>query len=119
MNKDELVNKYFNLNDKDNIHSVIMYKEFFNGFIEEFVGANRFINMFCNDDLTININLINNYIFKFLDIQYQKYEFCKSKNCSELEDNTCKSSLKDCKFTAKDFHDWLIKNDFNILKNKS
>ena len=46
--------------------------------------------------------------------EYQKYEFCKAKNCSFLMTSGC--STTGCKYTAKEFHKWICANSFRIIK---
>ena len=49
--------------------------------------------------------------------KYGKYEFCKNMECKELKnDNICYKNPKDCIHTAKQFHEWLKENDFEIIK---
>ena len=52
-------------------------------------------------------------------IDYQKYEFCKAVKCDALfagADSKCFFLPEKCKFTAKEFHEWLNKNGFFITK---
>lgn len=55
-----------------------------------------------------------------MPIQYKKYEFCDSVNCSYFWNEHCAVLAdSDCSFTAKEFHKWLKANDFKISKPKS
>lgn len=48
--------------------------------------------------------------------QYQKGEFCKAKDCPGVIKNDkgfCKSC---CYYTAYDFHDWLNKHGYQIIR---
>lgn len=48
---------------------------------------------------------------------YQKHEFCKAVGCmGKSEKNKCNVDPKRCIHTAKEFHHWLKKNGFKILK---
>lgn len=53
--------------------------------------------------------------------KYKNYEFCKAINCihyyptNRFEKENC-SCVNDCIYTAKDFHNWLIDNNFEIIK---
>ena len=47
-------------------------------------------------------------------IEYEKYEFCKSVNCSGLYNKCC---VHGCYHTAKRFHNWLQENNFKIIKD--
>ena len=49
-------------------------------------------------------------------IEYEKYEFCKSVNCSGLYNKCC---VHGCYHTAKHFHKWLQKNNFKIIKENT
>lgn len=49
--------------------------------------------------------------------EYQKHEFCKAVNCEDLSDNNfCESNTTTCCHTAKEFHRWLQRNGFKIVK---
>ena len=61
MNKQQFIPKYLDLNE-GSIEAKVLYKTFFDGYIEELVGARSFIECFCDDDLTINIDKLNKYI---------------------------------------------------------
>jgi hypothetical protein len=61
MNKNDFISKYFDLNEGSKDASVL-HRIFFDGYIEEFAGIQKFIKSFCNDDLTINIAKIERYI---------------------------------------------------------
>ena len=50
-------------------------------------------------------------------IEYEKYEFCKSVNCSGLHNNKC--CVHGCCHTAKHFHKWLQENNFKIIKENN
>lgn len=55
-------------------------------------------------------------------IEYEKYEFCKSVNCSGLYYENCsglynKCCVHGCYHTAKRFHNWLQENNFKIIKD--
>ena len=47
-------------------------------------------------------------------ITYEKYEFCKSVNCTGLHNNKC--CVHGCCHNAKHFHKWLQENNFKIIK---
>lgn len=49
--------------------------------------------------------------------EYQKHEFCRAVNCEDLSDNNfCESDTTTCCHTAKEFHSWLQRNGFKIVK---
>ena len=50
-------------------------------------------------------------------IEYEKYEFCKSVNCYGLHNNKC--CVHGCCHTAKHFHKWLQENNFKIIKENT
>lgn len=49
-------------------------------------------------------------------LEYQKYDFCKSKNCWRFFENKCLDI--GCQYTAKEFHQWLQKNGFILLRKE-
>jgi len=51
---------------------------------------------------------------------YGKNEFCKALCCSWLHpiNENCAEEGGECAFTAKEFHHWLMKNNFRIIKNE-
>jgi len=55
-----------------------------------------------------------------LNTKYKKYEFCKSVGCWELEKQDgvefCRAGDEECSYTAKEFHHWLNRNGFEIVK---
>jgi len=55
-------------------------------------------------------------------MKYEKFEFCKAKKCINLQSKNwiikCLWLPKDCVFTAKEFHEWLNKNGFEIVKKE-
>ena len=49
--------------------------------------------------------------------EYKKYEFCKDINCPCLISGNCiVQHIDECLYTAKEFHKWLNKNDYKIIK---
>lgn len=52
--------------------------------------------------------------------EYQKYEFCKSVGCWELEKQDgiefCRAGDEECPCTAKEFHQWWVANGFELTK---
>jgi len=51
--------------------------------------------------------------------EYRKYEFCKSKNCWKFFRRECLSIGSTCQYTAKEFHKWLEKYNFKLVKEVS
>ena len=52
-----------------------------------------------------------------IKIKYKKNEFCKDVGCIFFYKNKCiKNPPECCCKTAKEFHKWLKKNDFEIVK---
>lgn len=54
-------------------------------------------------------------------IEYRKYEYCKDINCEGLKSHLdesvyCSRSSEFCLKTAKEFHKWLKKNNFKLVK---
>lgn len=47
---------------------------------------------------------------------YKDYEFCKDICCPKFAE---KCTIDNCIHTAKDFHEWLVKNGFSLLKTAS
>jgi hypothetical protein len=50
---------------------------------------------------------------------YQEYEFCRTVACENFNNGKCDYQGKDlsmCNRTAKEFHHWLNKNGFRIIK---
>lgn len=47
---------------------------------------------------------------------YKNHEFCKSINCPYIDKKINYCSVVHCKFSAKDFHDWLNKNGYSIVQ---
>ena len=50
-------------------------------------------------------------------IEYKKYEFCRSIDCTGLHNNKC--CIHGCCHTAKYFHKWLQENNFKIIKENT
>ena len=52
--------------------------------------------------------------------QYEKYEYCKSIQCPDLQSCAaiyfCDNTADYCRRTAKEFHHWLKENGFQIVK---
>lgn len=48
--------------------------------------------------------------------EYQKHEFCSDIECLSFAFGACQSA--ECIFSAKDFHHWLKKNGFKIVKGE-
>ena len=48
--------------------------------------------------------------------KYKKYEFCKNVKCFYHDDHLNKCLGMSCIKTAKEFHKWLKKNNFEIVK---
>ena len=48
-------------------------------------------------------------------MEYKKREFCKAMKCAGLEFTFL--CPQNCKYSAWEFHDWLQKNNFKIIKN--
>lgn len=72
-----------------------------------------------NEDVT-NVVITNFKLLKGpkpISTYYQKYEFCKSYQCSMLDpDEGCKVPSINCEYGAKEFHEWLKLNNFEIVK---
>lgn len=53
-------------------------------------------------------------------MEYQKYEFCKAKNCKYLNAvrEKCRNLIS-CYYTAKEFHTWLEEHNFKIVKQEN
>ena len=53
--------------------------------------------------------------------EYQKYEFCQAVDCRYYYHKNVfqcgATGKKECPFTAKEFHHWLVYNGFEIKKN--
>ena len=49
-------------------------------------------------------------------IEYEKYEFCRSMKCPYLTPSTT-CCIDGCFYTAKRFHNWLQENNFKIIKD--
>ena len=50
-------------------------------------------------------------------ISYEKYEFCRSIDCTGLHNNKC--CVHGCCHTAKHFHKWLQCHNFKIIKENN
>ena len=53
--------------------------------------------------------------------EYGKYEFCKDMRCIGLNNNTKKCRAYDsyCQYTAKEFHHWINKKGYKIVKDNN
>jgi len=52
-------------------------------------------------------------------IQYHKYEFCRAIDCCNFNNGKCDHEGKRpniCSMTAKEYHQWLTKNGFEIVR---
>jgi len=47
---------------------------------------------------------------------YQKYAFCESVRCCNYHNNKCTTEPKHCVYTAKEFHKWLQKKEYKLIR---
>lgn len=47
---------------------------------------------------------------------YHKHEFCRDVRCPGLAGDKCNAPTAFCPLTAKQFHEWLRDNGFEIIK---
>lgn len=52
---------------------------------------------------------------------YKRHEFCRDINCRSIYNDRCARRAQTgnaCEYTAKEFHEWLEENEFEIRKRR-